>query len=107
MADAKEMYSNVSKFYVDVKIKVNQIDTDRYNKSKTRENQWNEQWKKQKVNVNVIVNQFTPNFTAKENGVKYKFIGKDYEVHCDMVAGYLRIYDKKSQKVHFTRWNTL
>ena len=74
----------------------------RYDRSKVREANNNENWIKQKVNLNEIVDQFIPEngdvvTQRTEGGVKYNFEGSRYIVRCDKVAGYLRIYDKKEK----------
>ena len=94
MANAKEIYSEASKYYCETKVPASPKDQERYNKSKAREAKYNENWKKEKVNIIDIVNQYAPNAEAYENGYKFYFEGKDNVVMCDMVAGYLRIKNK-------------
>ena len=50
MANAKEIYSEASKYYCETKVPSSSIDQERYNKSKAREAKFNENWKKEKVN---------------------------------------------------------
>ncbi len=98
MSDAKQCYSDSSRGYVNHDAHSSVVDRDRYNKSKSREAKWNENWKKQSVNLNDIVEQFTPNVQGHRHGVKYVFENTKWRIDADMVAGYLRIYDKKAKK---------
>ena len=100
MSDSKSTYSEVSKYYVNVTVPQNDIDRRRYVRSKDREKKWNQDWLKNKVNVNEVVDRFVPKGDPKrsfhtEGGVKFDFEGTRYKIKCDKVAGYLRIFDKK------------
>ncbi|MGN1383581.1 MAG: hypothetical protein ACI4W2_12285 [Eubacterium sp.] len=102
MSDYKAAYSDISKDYIENVVPSSDIDRGRYDRSKKREAKYNENWKKQKVNLNEIVDKFVPsteNFVEQhsEGGVKYDFEGERYIVKCDKAAGYLRIYDKKAK----------
>lgn len=76
-------------------------DQDRIARSKKRESQYNDQWKKRRVDINEICRRFAPNdpYGHKEG---YKWVFEDdrrnrvsgYRVVCDMVSGYLRVYKK-------------
>ncbi|MCQ2121581.1 MAG: hypothetical protein MJY78_07130 [Fibrobacter sp.] len=96
MANAKEIYSEASKYYCETTVPANPWDQERYNRSKSREAKFNENWKKEKVNIIDIVNQYAPNAEAFEVGYKFYFEGEDNIVMCDMVAGYLRIKNKET-----------
>jgi hypothetical protein len=100
MGDYKSAYSDISKDYIEKIVPTREVEKGRYNRSKEREAQFNENWLKQKVNLNEIVDRFVPaveDFVKQHSsgGVKYDFEGERYIVKCDKVAGYLRIYDKK------------
>ena len=102
MADYKTAYSDISKDYVENIVPNSEYDFDRYSRSKIREARNNENWNKQKANLNEIVDHFIPEgsdlLTCRtEGGVKYNFEGDHYIIKCDKVAGYLRIYDKKAK----------
>ena len=102
MADYKEAYSDVSRDYIERIVPISQFDLDRYTRSKIREARNNENWNKQKVNLNEIVDRFIPESGGlvtyrTEGGVKYNFEGNSYIIRCDKVAGYLRIYDKQAK----------
>lgn len=102
MSDYKAAYSDISKDYIENYVSKNQIEQERYNRSKAREARNNENWIKQKVNLNEIVDCFIPEegevvTQRTESGVKYNFEGKRYIIKCDKVAGYLRIYDKETK----------
>lgn len=102
MSDYKQAYSDISKDYIENIVPSNPIDQARYDRSKAREALYNENWMKQKVNLNEIVDKFVPfleGFVSErsEGGVKYNFEGERYIVKCDKVAGYLRIYDKTTK----------
>lgn len=99
MSDYKSAYSDVSKDYIESLVPSSPLEQERYDRSKVREAKNNENWIKQKVNLNEIVDQFIPEdgdvvTQRTESGVKYNFEGERYIVKCDKVAGYLRIYDK-------------
>ena len=91
--DNKALYSKASKYYVENHA-LSEID---YNKSKNRERLHNDNWEKQKVNINEIIDKFAPIFDAKEHGSKMIFYGDDYNVVADMASGYLRIYDNNQK----------
>ena len=79
-----------------------QTEQARYERSKIREARNNDNWMKQKVNLNEIVDRFIPTnggvvTQRTEGGVKYNFEGSRYIIKCDKVAGYLRIYDKQEK----------
>lgn len=101
MSDYKEAYSDISKYYIDNVVPSSEIDRIRYEKSKQREEQFNDEWSKNKVNLNEVVDRFIPEGEVvkqkTKSGIKYEFIGERYVVICDKVAGYLRIYDKKEK----------
>ena len=92
-SDSKALYSKASTYYVENK----EMDPIHFDKSITRKDRYNDLWEKTKVNINDIIDEFTPEFTAKENNEKMIFMGEDYNVIADMVSGYLRIYDKKAK----------
>lgn len=102
MSDYKAAYSDISNEYITTTVPQNDIDKERYDRSKDRESRNNENWNKQKVNLNDIVYKFIPTKgevikTKTEGGVKYVFEGDRYKIKCDKVAGYLRIYDKEKK----------
>lgn len=102
MSDYKQAYSDISKDYIENVVPNNALDTERYNRSKLREAKNNDNWLKNKVNLNEIVDRFVPTVEGfveqhHEGGVKYDFEGERYIVKCDKVAGYLRIYDKQAK----------
>lgn len=94
MSNAKEVYSKTSKYYCEQVVPNNPFDQERYNRAKTRETKFNENWKKEKVNIIDMVNKYAPDADAYEKGYKYYFEGKESIVICDMIAGYLRIKNK-------------
>lgn len=96
MADNKELYSKASEYYVENKSVNSNIDHNRFERSKIREQKYNEEWLKNKVNLNDIIDQFTPDFKAYENGVKYIFEGSKYTIKADMASGYLRIMENST-----------
>ena len=97
MADSKSRYSAAAKFYAKIISHGSLLDALRYAKSKLRESLYNENWKKNTVNVNDIVNKFTPGAKGKAKGVKYEFENSNYIIKVDMPSGYLRIYDKHAK----------
>lgn len=93
MADSKSMYSEVSKAYVEAN-----ANEKNYISSKAREAKHNGQWLKYQVNINDIIDRFTPNFHGEVHNTKYIFVGDDYNVVTDMASGYLRIWDKNIKR---------
>ena len=98
MSDSKQRYSDSSRSYIDNDVLGSLVNQGRYDRSKDREAKWNENWKKQPVNLNEIVSRFTPGVQGRRKGVKYVFENARWRVDADMVAGYLRIYDKRTKK---------
>ena len=94
MADKKADYSDASQNYVTKKIHETPIDLERYKRSKARESKFNDSWKKNMVNINDVIQKFTPNGVSSLHGVKYQVEDVRYIVKADMASGYLRIYDK-------------
>lgn len=97
MADSKAGYSKAAKFYARIMIHGNMLDAIRYYKSKLREAKFNVNWKKHMVNLNDVVNKFTPGTKGRPKGVKYQFENNKYIIKVDMPSGYLRIYDKQAK----------
>ena len=98
MGDDKDKYSDASFDYVTEGIHNSDVDMERYRRSKARESAFNENWKQNMVNINDVVQQFTPNSVGEARGVKYQFESNRYIIKADMASGYLRIYDKALQK---------
>lgn len=98
MADSKTPYSTVSNYYVTTTVPSSSVDQGRYDRSKERERKYNDNWNKQKVNINEIVDKFAPGSTGRVEGVKFIFQGPNYTVKADMASGYLRIMDNSSEK---------
>ena len=99
MADYKTDYSENSKNYINNIVPSSNIDLKHYNVSKQKEKLHNDDWNKQKVNLNDIVNKFVPDSKGGyKSGYKYVFSGEKYVVVTDMVAGYLKIIDKKTNQ---------
>lgn len=99
MSDYKRDYSDNSKDYINNIVPSSNIDLKHYNVSKQKEKLYNDDWNKQKVNLNAIVNKFAPNSKGGyKSGYKYIFSGEKYDVVTDMVAGYLKIIDKKTNQ---------
>ena len=97
MSDSKQRYSDSSRGYIGNDVSSSTVDRKRYDSSKAREAKWNENWKKQPVNLNEIVNRFTPGAQGRRKGVKYVIENARWRIDADMVAGYLRIYDKRAK----------
>lgn len=95
MADNKDSYSNASTDYVTKKIHESSSEMDRYNRSKERERKYNENWKKNKVNINDVIQKFAPDSVGEAHGIKFQFESTKYIIKADMASGYLRIYDKE------------
>ena len=98
MANAKEIYSEASKYYCETKVPASSKDQNWYNKSKAREAEFNEKWKKNKVNLIDLVDQYAPNATVYEKRYKFFFEGEKYTVVTDMVSGYARVQEKATER---------
>ena len=60
MSDYKETYSEESKYYIEKEVSSRELDKNRYERSKQREDKYNEQWKMHPVNLNDICDKFAP-----------------------------------------------
>ena len=69
----KEPYSRASSDYIQNQVPISSIDQDRYNRSKEREALYNENWKKQKVNLNDLVDKYAPDAVPKNHGTKMEW----------------------------------
>lgn len=96
MSNAKSMYSDISGYYCEKVVPSNSKDKQRYDRSKLRERKYNEEWKKEKVNLNEIVDKYAPNANCYKKGVKFYFEGDKNVVICDMVSGYLRVKNNET-----------
>ncbi len=97
-ADDKDLYSEAAKYYVETVVPSNDVDQERHNRSKERETKYNDNWCKQKANLNDIVKKFDATKKAYAKNIKYVFEGDKYKIKADLSAGYLRIYDKEMKK---------
>lgn len=102
MSDTKSDYSNASKHYLDDIVPHSPVEKERVRKAKEREAKYNDVWLKHPVNINNIVDEFAPGAKGRKKGYKRKYVGTNYIVLADMIAGYLRIIDK-----HVGRYITL
>lgn len=98
MSDTKTAYSAASKHYIKDIVPKSPTEQERYRKAKEREAKYNDDWDRLAVNINDIIQQFAPGSTGKKKGYKYKYVGKDYIVLADMIAGYLRIVDRRTSQ---------
>lgn len=44
--------------------------------------------------INDIIGEFAPGSVGRKKGYKIKYVGEDYIILADMIAGYLRIIDR-------------
>ncbi|OXM99231.1 hypothetical protein Tam10B_2534 [Bifidobacterium vansinderenii] len=94
MSDTKSAYSDASRHYVEDVVPSSPKEQERYQRAKEREARHNDDWLERSVNINDITDKFTPGAIGRKKGYKIKYVGKDYIVLADMIAGYLRIIDK-------------
>ncbi|NMM98696.1 hypothetical protein [Bifidobacterium olomucense] len=94
MSDTKSAYSSASRHYIEDIVPGSEKEQERHRKAKERETKHNDDWIQRSVNINDIVDKFTPGAVGRRKGYKVKYVGKDYIVLADMIAGYLRIIDK-------------
>lgn len=96
MSDTKSDYSDASRHYLDDIVPQSPTEQERVRKAKEREAKYNDEWIKHSVNINDVVAKFAPEAKGRKKGYKRKYIGKDYIVLADMIAGYLRIIDRRT-----------
>lgn len=60
MSNAKKPYSKTSAGYIQNRVPIFDIDRKRYERSKRKEAEFNENWMKQKVNLNELVDRYAP-----------------------------------------------
>jgi hypothetical protein len=71
MADAKTIYSNNAREYINKEVVLNEKDYYRYKASKEREKRYNSIWEQNKVNINEIVLKYQATIrTYTEGGSK-------------------------------------
>ncbi len=93
MADTKSGYSETAnKFTHSEKGKLEGV------KSKSREAKYNENWKTQSVNINEVIEKFTPNADEVLKNGKFIYFGDKYNVITDLTSGYLRIMKISTKK---------
>lgn len=98
MTDAKSPYSEASSGFVNKDAPNLEAAKKIYEASKKREEKYNEEWKKNPVNINEIVDKFAPNSVGEKVKGKFIYRGDRYNVIADMAAGYLRIYDTELKR---------
>ena len=94
MSNAKEVYSKLSQYYIEFAIFSTPNTQKAYSASKRREALFNENWKQNKVNINQIIDKYTPEEAPTIHGVKAVWKNKYYIVKADMASGYLKVYDR-------------
>ena len=99
MANSKRMYSKLAEYYNGFVVPNSIDDKRRYEKNKERERKYNERWKQHKVNLNELVNRYTPGATPKIKGVKAIFDGDRYKIIADLPSGYAKVQDKTTKKM--------
>ncbi|MDP9801193.1 hypothetical protein J2S49_001269 [Arcanobacterium wilhelmae] len=92
VSDAKAEYSSSAKRYID-HTEGNPIDIGRVARARDRERRYNSQWLALAVDINQVVEKYTPGVRGKPNGYKWVYRGERYEIRADMIVGYLRVYD--------------
>lgn len=97
MADSKTNYSSSSREYVSNISNTSKNAAIGYEKSKSREQRYNDNWLQNKANINDVVEKFAPNSKGVVKGVKYIFYGPKHNVIADMASGYVRIWDKNQR----------
>ena len=99
MANSKRMHSKLAEYSNGFVVPGSAKDRERYEKSKERERKYNERWKQHKVNLNELVNRYTPGATPKIKGVKAIFDGDRYKIIADLPSGYAKVQDKTTKKM--------
>lgn len=98
MADSKTAYSSASKKFVNKAVLKSEEAKHQFDVSKKKEEKYNNKWSNHMVNINEVVDKFSPNSKGYKNGYKYVFEGDKYQVVADMAAGYLRIKNKNTNQ---------
>ena len=91
MSNAKKPYSEASSEYIQNQVPISDFDKKRYERSKRKEAIFNENWVKQKVNLNGLVDKYAPNTEPKDHGTKMEWKGPVATVVADKVSGSVRI----------------
>ena len=98
MADSKTAYSSASKKFVNKAVLKSEEAKHQFDVSKKKEEKYNNKWSNHMININEVVDKFSPNSKGYKNGYKYVFEGDKYQVVADMAAGYLRIKNKNTNQ---------
>lgn len=98
MTDAKDRYSETSGEFVTLDVAEHESAKKIYRSSKKREERYNEEWEKNPVNINDVVEKFAPNSIGEKVKGKFIYRGGRFNVIADMAAGYLRIYDTVTKR---------
>ena len=91
MSNAKKPYSEASAEYIQNRVPIFDIDRKRYERSKRKEAEFNENWMKQKVNLNKLVDRYAPKAKPKDHGTKMEWNGPVATVIADKISGSVRI----------------
>lgn len=102
MADSKSEYSGESTRYIKDDVPKNPDDFRRYYQALNRKSNFKANWLKHAVNLNDVIIQYLGTNRAKinirtEGGIKLVFENSKYEIKCDKVGGYLRVWDIKNK----------
>lgn len=106
MSNSKDDYSDASKFYCEVLAKNSPVVKSRYDRSKEREQKYNENWKKFMVNLNDLVDKYAPNAMVNiyknknDEKVKFEWKGELYTVCADKCSGCVRVH-VNNKKIYF------
>ena len=86
MADSKTAYSSASKKFVNKAVLKSEEAKHQFDVSKKKEEKYNNKWSNHMVNINEVVDKFSPNSKGYKNGYKYVFEGDKYQVVADMAT---------------------
>ena len=97
MSNHKTIYSNLSSYYVGFVVPDSEKAQKDFLSSKKREADWNDNWKKYKVNINVLLDKYVPGVHPKIETVKAVYENNRYRLKADMASGYIRVFDKQKK----------
>ena len=94
MSDTKSTYSAASKHYVEDIVPDSDKEQERYRRAKAREALYNDDWISLAIDLNDFVAKYTPGAKGRKKGYKYKYVGEDWTIIADMIAGYARLVNR-------------
>lgn len=96
MSNAKEVYSSKASEYTSGMSNAPEIVFKRFERSLLKKETYQENWKK--VNINELVEKYTPGITPTTSGTKLIFKNAQYTIKADLGVGSVRVFDRINKK---------